>query len=236
MRYASTLLALAVLATLSGCTGSDTVITPAANPANSSESEDADVPPERSPDRFAFSAVNDGIDICFRKIREKLGNEARVKEIDSFFSAGADVDPDDDEPKGTLTTCSVKYQNPEDQRKLLSLQMDVHAGTFGNPVPVKLQVMGDKESFKLDDYVIELGKVDTAPLQAFMDSQKTALDKVYSAYTWDDIRLTAPGAFSNKHQLAVRLTGRYKSNDLENTGDATLTMDGKTVLDNDLTK
>jgi hypothetical protein len=135
-----------------------------------------------------------------------------------------------------MTTCTVDYQNPDDKRKLLSMRMDVHTGEFGKPSPVNLQVMGDKESFKLDDYVIALGKIETAPLQAFMDSQNAALDKVYSAYAWDDIRLDAPGTFSDKHRLAVRLTGRFKSNDLENTGDAMLAIDGKTVLDNDLTK
>lgn len=234
MRYSSNLFAAIILGVLAGCTASNktpdsAVSEGAAEPTDEGASTEA-------PDRYAFSVAKDGIDVCFRKIREKLGNEARVNEIHSFFSAGADVSPDDDEPKGTLTTCSVDYQNPDDKRKLLSMRMDTRTGQFGNPSPVELHVMGDKESFDLNEYVIELGKIDTAPLQAFMDKQSSALDKVYSVYAWDDIRLDAPGSFSNKHRLAVRLTGRYKSNDIENTGDATLAIDGKTVIDNDLTK
>ncbi|MDR0184096.1 hypothetical protein [Lysobacter arvi] len=238
MRYIPHVLAFTILGLLAGCSNTDDAATsaPTDEAAPAADGSDEEAAAEEEVERYAYSVDKDGIDICFRKIREKLGPDARVNEIQSYFSAGTQVDPDADEPKGTLTTCAVDYQNPDDARKLLSVRMDVHSGEFGKPRPVELHVTGNKQSFKLDDYVIALGKIDTAPLQAFMDSQKSALDKVYSVYAWDDIRLQAPGTFSDKHRLRVRLTGRFKSNDLENTGDATLAIDGKTVVDNDLTK
>lgn len=238
MRTTSNLLALSLTVLLAACSAGDKLPSSTDGATDESEhEEESENEAESEPaERYAFSVEKDGIDVCFREVRKALGADGRVSEIISYFSAGADVDPGDDEPKGTLTTCRVDYQSPEDKRKLLRMSMDMHTGAFEPPSKVELSVTGDAASFNLDDYVVEMSKVDTAPLQAFMDSQKPALDKVYSAYAWDDIRLDAPGAFSNTHRLAVRLTGRFKSNDLENTGDAMLSINGKTVLDNDLTK
>jgi len=235
MRTTQNLLAIALVALLGACSAGDKA------PSSTEDVTDSDTDTESDreadvAERYAFSVEKDGIDVCFREVRKALGDSGRVSEINSYFSAGAEVDPDDEQPKGTLTTCTVDYQSPDDKRKLLRMSMDAKTGQFGKPAKVELQVMGDTASFNLDDYVVEMKKIDTAPLQAFMDSQKPALDKVYSAYSWDDIRLDSPGSFSNAHRLAVRLTGRFKSNDLENTGDALLSIDGKTVIDNDLTK
>lgn len=178
----------------------------------------------------------DGPDICFRKIAERLGADAKVSEINSFFSSGGEVDSTDREPEGVLTVCSVQYQNPDDPRKLLNTSMDVRSGEFSPPGPVEITVMGgDAAAFKLEDHIIPLAQVNTAGVKRIMDAQKARLDGVYGRYAWSGLRLMAPGAFDDVHRLRLDVEGRLKSNDVKESGYAELPVDGSRIVEDHLT-
>ena len=171
-----------------------------------------------------------GPDLCFRAIAKLLGADAKVSEITSFFSAGSDIDSSDTKPKGEMKLCTVDYQDPSDPRKLLSTSLDVATGVLAPAKPVEITVAGgDAATFKLEDYIIPLSKVDPAALTAVMTAQKARLDGIYSHYAWTGVRLSAPGPFSDKHTLRLDITGRLASNDIKGSGYASVTTDGKTI-------
>ncbi|MCL6741177.1 hypothetical protein LZ518_08545 [Sphingomonas sp. RB56-2] len=176
-----------------------------------------------------------GPDVCFRAAAEQLGADTKVSEITSFFSAGKDIDSNAREPEGMMTICTVEYQDPKDPRKLVSVQMDVSSGTFGDPQPVDITVAGgDAATFKLEDYLIPLSQVNAAELKSVMAAQKAKLGGVYSRYAWSGVRLSAPGAFNSTHTLRLDLTGRLAANDIRQEGYASVTTDGKTIKTNNL--
>lgn len=176
-----------------------------------------------------------GPDVCFRAIAKHLGADTKVSEVTSFFSAGNEIDSSDDKPQGQLTTCSVQYQSPDDPRKLLGTRMDIATGQFAPPSPVEIRVTGGNAAeFKLDDHLIPLSKVSPAALTAIMDSQKAALSGVYSKYAWTGVRLESPGAFSNTHTLRLDVDGRLASNDIKESGYASITTDGQKITTNHL--
>ena len=185
--------------------------------------------------KVAAPTLAEGPDVCFKAIAKHLGPQAKVMEITSFFSAGKDIDGNAREPEGTMTTCTVQYQNPDDPRKVLATRLDTDTGTFSEPQAVELSVMGGNASeFKLDDYVIPLANVDAAALKGVMDAQKAPLGGVYSKYAWTGVRLEAPGSFSNEHRLRLDVDGRLASNDLKENGYASVSIDGKTITTNHL--
>jgi hypothetical protein len=181
----------------------------------------------------AGSNLADGPDVCFRAIAKHLGADTKVSEITSFFSAGSEIDSRAREPAGTMTICKVEYRNPDDPRKLLSTQLDIRSGEFGQPSPVEITVAGGNAAeFNIEDYLIPLSKIDAAALISVMDGQKAKLSSVYSRYAWSGVRLSAPGAFSNTHTLRLDLTGRLASNDIKEDGYASVTTDGKKITTN----
>ncbi|MDR2858688.1 MAG: hypothetical protein LBV50_12710 [Novosphingobium sp.] len=177
----------------------------------------------------AALTLADGPDVCFRAIVRHLGENTRVSEIDSFFSAGSEIDSTDTKPRGTMTYCSVQYQNPDDPRKLLDIRLDIASGQFSSPRPVEITVAGNAAAFRLEDYLIPLSSVNAAALTAIMDAQKDKLGTVYGKHAWTGVRLETPGAFSNRHRLRLDVKGRLAANDIQESGYAIITTDGKTI-------
>jgi len=185
---------------------------------------------------YKYSAA-DGYDICLRMVAEKLGPNAKVSSVTGYFSPGKDIDPkgsiaddpDKPAPQGALTQCTVDYQNPQDARKLLRMQMNIHTGQFGTPAPLEIHA-SDPSHFNLEDYLITLDKVGFAGVKQFMDSQSAITSKKFSKFAWDRITLDEPGTFSNKHTILVNYSGRLASNDIEQNNYARLSVDGKKVL------
>ena len=175
----------------------------------------------------------DGPDVCFRAAAKHLGATAKVSELTSFFSVGKDIDPSVSEPLGAMTTCTVQYQNPQDPRKLMEVSMNVEAGSFGQPRPVEITVMGgDASKFNLEDHLIALSQVNAAGLKAVMDGQKASMDQIYGKYAWSGVRLQSPDAFDLKHTLRLDIDGRLASNDIKDGGYASISTDGKTIKRN----
>ncbi|VXD00799.1 hypothetical protein [Serratia oryzae] len=182
-------------------------------------------------------SLSDGADICFKKIKEKLGEETKVSTISSFFASGSEIDPRSaNRPQGVMTTCTVSYQNPENSKRLLSMSMDTRTGEFKKPLQVEIRVSGDSSKFDLNNYLIALDKVNLSPLPAFMESQEKNLSAHYSKFAWTGVRLSSPGTFSNKHQLRVDVAGRLAVNDIKESGYAEFSVDGKKVIKNRLIK
>jgi hypothetical protein len=178
-------------------------------------------------------SLSDGPDVCFRAVAKQLGAGAKVSELTSFFSVGKDIDPSASAPAGEMTTCTVQYQNPQDPRKLLEISMDTKAGTFGQPRPVEITVMGgDASKFNLEEHLIALSQVNAAGLKAVMDGQKASMDQVFGKHAWSGVRLEAPGAFDPKHTLRLDIDGRLASNDIKEGGYASVSTDGTTIRRN----
>lgn len=185
----------------------------------------------------AVAALNiaDGPDVCFRAIAEHLGPDAKVAEINSFFSSGEAIDSSDDEPQGQLTVCSVQYQDPADARKLLGTSMNVQTGEFEAPSRIDITVTGgDASEFKLADYIIPLAQVNAAGLAPFMEAQKGPMSQIYSSSAWSGVRLMSPGVFSDVHVLRLDIDGRLATNDIKESGYAEFAVDGTTLKSNNL--
>lgn len=180
-------------------------------------------------------SIAEGPDVCFRAIAKHLGPDVKVAKIQSFFSSGSDINPNDKKPAGELTTCSVEYQNPQDPRKLLSTNLDTRTGAFAEARPLEISVMGNAKDFNLEDHLIPLSQVKAAPLAALMEAQKAKLDGAYSKYVWDGVRLMGPDMSSSKHVLRIDVEGRLKSNDIKETGYAEVSIDGAKIVNDHLT-
>ena len=176
-----------------------------------------------------------GPDVCFREIAKKFGSEVRVSEITSFFSAGEAIAGRSSQPRGQMTSCTVSFQNPSDPRKLLTASFNTRTGTFGEPSPVEITVMGGSAAnFRLGDYVIPLGRVNAAALTGVMNAQEKRLKTVFGAYAWSGVRLSGPDAFSRTHTLRLDLEGRLAANDIKESGYASVSLDGKRITANHL--
>ena len=171
-----------------------------------------------------------GPDVCFREIAKKFGADVKVSEITSFFSSGEAIAGRSSEPRGHMTSCTVSYQNPSDPRKLLTARFDTRTGTFGEPYPVEINVMGGNAAdFRLADYVIPLSRVNAAALTGVMAAQEKRLKTVYGEYAWSGVRLSGPSAFSSTHTLRLDLDGRLAANDIKESGYASVSLDGKRI-------
>lgn len=104
-----------------------------------------------------------------------------------------------------MTSCTVDFQNPSDPRKLLTARFDTRTGTFGEPSPVEITVMGgNAANFRLADYVIPLSRVNAAALTGVMEAQAKRLKTVYGEYAWSGVRLSGPDAFSRTPYASAR--------------------------------
>lgn len=184
--------------------------------------------------KVAVANIAEGPDVCFRAIAKHLGADVKVSEVISFFSSGSEIDSNDDEPKGQMTTCTVQYQNPDDPRKLLSTTMNMKTGEFDEPRPLEITVMGNAADFRLEDHLIPLSKVNAASLSAVMEAQKADLERVYSQYAWSGVRLESPGMGSPVHLLRLDTEGRLAANDVKKSGYASISLDGSKVVRNHL--
>ena len=175
-----------------------------------------------------------GPDVCFREIAKKFGSDVKVAEITSFFSSGQEIDGRSSLPRGQMTSCTVSFQNPSDPRKLLAASFNTRTGTFGEPNPVEITVMGNAASFRLDDHVIPLNRVNAAALTGVMNAQEKRLKAVYGDFAWSGVRLSGPDAFSRTHTLRLDLDGRLAANDIKESGYASVSLDGKRITANHL--
>lgn len=229
LRPALLCMAATVSLGVSACSESNDASSTASDAAAKAAQAGAADAPKNSAAATAPTLAN-GPDVCFRAIAKHLGADTKVSEISSFFSVGKEIDSSDTKPEGEMTTCTVQYQSPDDPRKLVSTRLDISSGKFDPPTPVEIRVTGGNAAdFKLDDYLIPLSKVDAAALTSVMEAQKAKLGGVYSRYAWSGVRLSAPDPFSNTHTLRLDLTGRLASNDIRESGYASLSTDGKSI-------
>ena len=215
------LLGTAVALALSACgNNADTPAATAADAATDATSAPAVAAPPAQAQALTFA---DGPDVCFRAVADALDPATPVSEITSAF---------DDE--GRLEVCTVDYQNPADERKLVGQRLDPATGTFGEPYDIELSVSGDAASFRLADYLVPLSQVDAAALAETIEGLKPSLEPVYSSYRWTRVRLESPGPFSEVHTLRLDLDGRLAANDVKNSGYASVSLDGRQVVRNHL--
>lgn len=177
-----------------------------------------------------------GPGVCVDLITDQLGTDLQVHEITSFFSGGPDLE---DPPisgevpaKGELTTCSISYQDPDDEIVLLQRDLDLETGEFEAPVQLEIQYSGDASEFDLDDYVMDLGELDVSGLPDIVAAEEPALEEVFSDFAWDAVRLMAPGPGSEVHELRLDVAGLIASNGLEENGAMYLTPQGEVTLNN----
>jgi len=216
---------------VSACSGSDD---PSEAPADAAQVDPAAAPGEERT-LAAAPTLSDGPGVCFDAITEHLGADTKVSEITSFFSTGPEIDSSEAKPRGEMTTCTVDYQSPEDPRKLVSTRLNIEGGEFTLPQPVEITVMGNAAEFNLEDYLIPLSQIDASGLTSVMEAQKSRLSDVYSSYAWSGVRLSAPDAFSDTHTLRLDVEGRLASNDIKESGYASVSTDGKTITADHLT-
>lgn len=217
---------------LSACSGSDD---PSDAPADAAQADPAEASSEEQTLAVAAATLSDGPDVCFDAITEHLGAETKVSEITSFFSTGPGIDGTETKPQGQMTICTVEYQSPDDPRKLVSTRLDIESGEFTPPQPIEITVMGNAAQFDLEDYLIPLSQIDASGLTSVMEAQKSRLGDVYSSYAWSGVRLSAPDAFSDTHTLRLDVEGRLASNDIKESGYASVSTDGKTITADHLT-
>ena len=116
---------------LAGCSGEDEVDADTAMVA-----DDAAVMTDAA-DMEALT-ISDGIGACFEAIEDQLGSDIKIAEVNTNVSPGADLDSGASEPAGTVTSCSVQYQDPSNSKKLLERNMAGTPGRFGEPNRSKL--------------------------------------------------------------------------------------------------
>lgn len=178
-----------------------------------------------------------GPTVCFDLVNEQIGTDLRVHEITSFFALGPDLeDPDlasgEAPPQGELDSCSIVYQDPDDELALLQRDLDLETGEFAEPVPLDLDVWGDPAEFDLDDYVMDLEQVDVSGLGDLLNGEEAAFDGVFSDYAWDRVWLSPPGGTSAEHEVRVDVTGLLETNGVEASGSLFLTPQGEVTLNN----
>lgn len=229
----SGMLCMAVVLSLgvSACSGSEDASNAAVDAAQAD-------PAETSSENGALAeapTLADGPDVCFKAITKHLGADTKVSEITSFFSTGSEIDSSDSRPQGQMTICTVEYQSPDDPRKLVSTRLDLASGEFSPPQPIEITVMGNAAEFNLEDYLVPLSQINASGLASVMEAQKSKLGDVYSRYAWSGVRLSAPDAFNDKHTLRLDVEGRLASNDIKESGYASVSLDGRTITADHLT-
>lgn len=187
----------------------------------------------------AYTLKKDGPGACFTAVREELGPDIKVYEVESGFEVGADLTRYDaglpDPPKvGDLTTCIASYQDPKRPKKLLQIRLGTDYTEFDGPNQLELNVIGDAAEFRLEDHLVPLSAIDTKALARLTKSQQKALNGAYTKWAWVAVSLRAPDFSSRNHELAVDATGRLKSNDVLERGSMSVALDGSKILSNGL--
>jgi hypothetical protein len=183
---------------------------------------------------YKFSYA-DGVDICFKKIREKLSEAAMVNEIESIFKVQTTDSAQKSNP--ALSVYKVQYQDPKNPQQLLSQEMDTNSGEFKQPRPLELTIVGgDPEKFKLETVLIPLKNVDTSTVQAKIDQNKPKLDARLTDYAVYFLDLDQGGMFDDEHKLSLNIAGKFKTNGTKASIGIKFSPDGQKVLSNDLNK
>lgn len=185
-------------------------------------------------DTYKFS-YSDGVDICFKKIRETLGETTMVNKINSLFKFKDTESGQQSNPY--LYVCNVQYQDPKNPKQLLSQNMDTNTGEFKEPRPLELNVIGgDAEKFKLESILILLKSVNTSTVQAKIDQNKPKLDAKLDDYAVYYLDLDDGGILGSDqgHTLSLNISGKFKTNGTKASISIKLSPDGKKVLSNNL--
>lgn len=182
----------------------------------------------------ALSLAKDGPDACFKAAASAFGAETKVMKLFSSFHMPEDLQEYViiKAPVGDLKSCSVEFQDPDNPNKLLRADMDVATGEFKSPKPMELKVIGDSASFRLDDVVFPLSRIDTSKIAPAVSSQAATLDNTYSSHALSGVDLTDPGPGRASHGISVSFKGRLKSNEVLRSGSMRLTTDGKVEFSN----
>lgn len=233
-RYAALALAVVVPLALAGCS------TDAPAPADDTEAV-PDAPAEAveettEPEPVAVPTLqDDGIDVCMRLAAEHLGADIKLLNLTTSFSGGEVLDErtieiDDPPEAGDLTTCSLQYQDPADENKVIEQTYDAETEAFGDPIPVQLSVSGNSGDFVLDDYVIPIGDVNAAAVADTIAQFSGTLDEQFSQWAWTSLYLEQPGAVDDGYTLRVFGDGQHRSNDMIGSMGITLAPNGADVV------
>lgn len=181
--------------------------------------------------------LKDGPDICIKRVKEQLGEEAKIFNITSYFLTALHKSVSErGYPKGGMMTCSATYQDPENHKKLLAIKMDTRTGNFLPPRRVELKVPGDASKFHLEHYLTPISEIDASRLHDFMIKQDKILSARYAHYDWSRVRLIEPRGLKSKSVLRIDVEGRLDVNDIIDSGYAIIARDSKSVIDNKLVK
>jgi hypothetical protein len=181
--------------------------------------------------KFSYA---DGIDICFKQVRQKIGDAAMVNSIESIFEETDGNGTKNSNP--ALVVCSVKYQDPNNPKQLLSQAMNPNTGEFKAPRPLELRILNNAEDFKLESILVPIQTVNPLAAAEQMNRYKPQLDAKLTDYTVHYLELTDGGPLGTEHQLSLNIVGKFKSNDTKASIMMEFSPDGKTLLRNGLDK
>lgn len=178
--------------------------------------------------------ISEGPDICFKTAFEKIGSDAKIFDATAMFSPGEAIDASAMGEAGSVVTCQVSYQNPDDPRKLLAIQYaGAGAGIWQEEIPTELDVDGPAEDFTLDDVLIAQGDINAAAAVAQLENAVAELDAELSSYAITMLRVQRSRT-NGEPSIYVQMQGRLASNDLQQDGYIETSLDGSEVYLNQL--
>jgi hypothetical protein len=183
--------------------------------------------------RYKFSYA-DGIDICYKQIRQKLGDQAMINAIESIF--------DDTDNNGTkrsspaLSVCTVQYQDPSNPKQLLSQAMNTNTGKFEAARPMELRILNNPEAFKLESILLPIQSINPLAVAEQIERDKSKLDDKLTDYTVHYLSLNDGGPLGGNHQLSLNIVGKFKANETKASIMMQFSPDGKTLLSSDLNR
>lgn len=182
----------------------------------------------------AYTLADNGPDVCFKMAAEKLGADTKISDLSTSFGVGENLEQYvvTSTPPGELKSCSLKYQDPENPNKLLSVDLDTATGEFEAPQPVEISVIGSAADFSLDNIVVALSEINTSGLAANIEGEKAKLDETFSSHALSAVRLMGPNPGRAEHIVSADFTGRLKSNDILDRGNMGFALDGSLEYNN----